>query len=111
MADIPKRVKRILRECAAAARKEGLRRALVPIAEALKGQMSATPGHWSDGNGASLVAATWATSARVIFVRPTATQERPGSVLADDTPRCRFCVTLRSRLSYPVTATPAVSAR
>lgn len=36
MADIPKRVKRLLRECAAAAHEEELRRALVPIAEAFK---------------------------------------------------------------------------
>jgi len=36
MADIPKRVKRLLRECAAAAHEEELRRALLPIAEAFK---------------------------------------------------------------------------
>src|SRR2546425_883413 len=36
MADTPKRVKRLLRECAAAAHKEELRRALLPIAEAFK---------------------------------------------------------------------------
>src|SRR5919197_5865455 len=36
MVDIPKRVKRLLRECAAAAHEEELRRALVPIAEAFK---------------------------------------------------------------------------
>ena len=36
MADIPKRVKRLLRECAAAAYEEELRRALLPIAEAFK---------------------------------------------------------------------------
>jgi len=36
MADIPKRVKRLLRECAAAAHEEELRRALLPIADAFK---------------------------------------------------------------------------
>jgi hypothetical protein len=36
MADIPKRVKRLLRECAAAAHEEELRRALLPIAEAFR---------------------------------------------------------------------------
>lgn len=36
MAGIPKRVKRLLRECAAAAHEEELRRALLPVAEAFK---------------------------------------------------------------------------
>src|SRR5216110_558123 len=36
MADTPKRVKRLLRECAAAEHEEELRRALLPIAEAFK---------------------------------------------------------------------------
>ena len=36
MADIPKRVKRLLRECAATAHEEELRRALLPVAEAFK---------------------------------------------------------------------------
>jgi len=34
--DIPKRVKRLLRECASAAHEEELRRALLPLAEAFK---------------------------------------------------------------------------
>jgi len=36
MTDIAKRVRRLLRECAAAAHEEELRRALLPIAEAFK---------------------------------------------------------------------------
>jgi hypothetical protein len=36
MADTPKRIKRLLREYAAAAHEEDLRRALVPVAEAFK---------------------------------------------------------------------------
>lgn len=36
MGDIPKRVKRLLRECASAAHEEELRRALLPLAEAFK---------------------------------------------------------------------------
>src|SRR5712692_6246800 len=36
MADTPKRVKRLIRECAAAAHEEELRRALLPIADAFK---------------------------------------------------------------------------
>jgi|SRR5215468_3739316 len=36
MTDVPKRIKRLLREYAAAAHEEELRRALVPIAEAFK---------------------------------------------------------------------------
>jgi hypothetical protein len=36
MADTSKRVKRLLRECAAAAHEEELRRALLPLAEAFK---------------------------------------------------------------------------
>src|SRR5256712_145001 len=45
MTDIAKRVKRLLRECAAAAHEEELRRALLPIAEAFK--------RWEQGGLAS----------------------------------------------------------
>lgn len=41
MADISKRVKRLLRDCAAAGHEEELRRALLPIAEAFK--------RWAEG--------------------------------------------------------------